>query len=146
PPSPVVDERYDDDILPDLVANLPSRFPDFRGERAAAPRDLGRNGSFLVIRQLEQDVAGFQAQADRIAGELRSAFPNQIVDRDWVRARMVGRWKDGSSLARNPAAPGGKPDKDFLFGAEGPQGDRCPYSAHIRRAFPRDSLSPEHRS
>jgi deferrochelatase/peroxidase EfeB len=145
PPSPVVDDTYDDDILPDLVANLPSRFPDFRGERAAAPRDLGRNGSFLVIRQLEQNVAGFNAHADRLAAQLQPAFPNENITRDWVTARMVGRWQDGSSLARHPSAPGGAPDNDFLFGADDPQGNRCPYGAHIRRAFPRDSLNPEHK-
>ena len=33
-------------------------------------------------------------------------------------------------------------DNDYLFGAEDPQGLRCPYGAHIRRANPRDSLDP----
>ena len=34
------------------------------------------------------------------------------------------------------------PDNDFLFGAEDPDGMRCPFGAHIRRANPRDSLDP----
>jgi deferrochelatase/peroxidase EfeB len=32
------------------------------------------------------------------------------------------------------------PDNDFLFGAEDPQGLRCPLGAHIRRANPRESF------
>jgi deferrochelatase/peroxidase EfeB len=35
-----------------------------------------------------------------------------------------------------------KPDNDFLFGAEDPQGLRCPFGAHIRRANPRESFDP----
>jgi deferrochelatase/peroxidase EfeB len=34
------------------------------------------------------------------------------------------------------------PDNDFLFGAEDPQGLRCPFGAHIRRANPRESFEP----
>jgi hypothetical protein len=117
----------------------------------------------------------------------------------YVGAKMIGRWQDGSSLVRfpyisasrlklltghdanlgagrpkslpvDPAAvqvapadgrpqpearsatetesggetdsPSIRPDNDFLFGTEDPQGLRCPYGSHIRRANPRESLSP----
>ena len=43
---------------------------------------------------------------------------------------------------RNPAGPLFEPDNDFLFGAEDPQGLKCPYGAHIRRANPRESFEP----
>ena len=33
-------------------------------------------------------------------------------------------------------------DNDFLFGEEDPQGLRCPFGAHIRRANPRESFEP----
>jgi deferrochelatase/peroxidase EfeB len=62
---------------------------------------------------------------------------------------MVGRWReDGSSLVRHPDPPGtpgritNAKDNDFLFGVEDPDGLRCPFGAHIRRANPRDSFDP----
>jgi len=33
-------------------------------------------------------------------------------------------------------------DNEFLFGDTDPQGRKCPFGAHIRRANPRDSLNP----
>jgi hypothetical protein len=45
-------------------------------------------------------------------------------------------------VAAAPAAPRVRPDNDFLFGVEDPEGVRCPFGAHIRRANPRDSLVP----
>ena len=145
PPTPVVAAEYDRNILPNLIAYQPGRFPDFKIKDEEAPRDFGRNGSFLVIRQLEQDVAGFHAQAERAATMLRSMVPGVHVNRAWVEAKMVGRWHDGSPLVRHPSEAGGVKagSNDFMFGAEDPQGLRCPYGAHIRRAFPRDSLSPD---
>jgi deferrochelatase/peroxidase EfeB len=65
-----------------------------------------------------------------------------------IAAKLVGRWRDGTSLARYPDCPGTRidpqaaPDNDFLFGEEDPTGSRCPFGAHIRRANPRDGLAP----
>jgi deferrochelatase/peroxidase EfeB len=77
----------------------------------------------------------------------------KLLDRallpEWIGAKMVGRWKDGSSLVRFPHRPASyhgaahrDPDNEFLFGAEDPVGERCPLGAHIRRSNPRDSLAP----
>jgi cytochrome P450/deferrochelatase/peroxidase EfeB len=145
PPTPVAAAAEDAGCLPSLSAHLPDRFPAFNTDDDDAPRDFGRNGSFLVIRQLEQDAAGFEAYTQAKSDELRAAFPGLGVEGNWVAARMVGRWPDGSSLVRHPLKPGGADaaDNDFLYGPEDPQGLNCPYGAHIRRAFPRDSQSPE---
>lgn len=145
PPTPTVAAVEDAGILPSLSTHLPDRFPAFNADDDDAPRDLGRNGSFLVIRQLEQDAAGFETYTQAKSHELRAAFPGLGAQGNWVAARMVGRWPDGSSLVRHPLKPGGAEaaDNDFLYGPEDPQGLNCPYGAHIRRAFPRDSQSPE---
>ncbi|WP_418314701.1 Dyp-type peroxidase [Piscinibacter sakaiensis] len=116
--------------------------------------DIGRNGTFLVIRQFEQDINAFNDAVSAIARTIdqrpEDARHPGFVDagelEHWVASRMVGRWKDGSSLVRHPHPPArGKPrapDNDYLFGREDPGGLRCPFGAHVRRANPRDSLQP----
>lgn len=113
-------------------------------------QDIGRNGTFLVIRQLEQDVAAFDQY---IAGAARKLEGDERVRgltgdelEHWIAASMVGRWRDGSSLVRNAHPPSltlpRQSDNDFHFGREDPGGLRCPFGAHIRRANPRDSFEP----
>ena len=66
-------------------------------------RDLGFNGSFLVIRQLEQDVDGFQTYCREQAHDLKGRLPPPyVITEEFVAAKLIGRWKDGSSLARYP--------------------------------------------
>src|SRR5262249_28992793 len=149
PPSPTVPVRKDPaNILPPapLTAGRP---PDASGPaRLGERRDLGRNGSFLVIRQLEQDVEGFNGFLDAKAAELKDdprvpALDQAVTLRDWLGAKVVGRWKDGTSLLANAHKPGGAdPDNDFVYGKDDAGGLRCPLGAHIRRANPRDSLDP----
>lgn len=104
-------------------------------------RDFGRNGSFLVVRQFEQHVEAFGDYCHKAAAD----HPDPEVTSKWVAAKMVGRWPDGSSLVRNPEGrPGQSADNDFTFGAEDPQGLRCPLGSHVRRSNPRDSLGDDH--
>jgi len=106
--------------------------PRLGGGRA----DLGRNSSFLVIRQLRQDVEGFTTYVKTRALQWGKGP-------DFIAAKLLGRWPDGSSLVRHPTHPGGRTDNEFRFGTEDPDGLHCPLGAHIRRANPRDSLHPD---
>ncbi len=167
PASPTVaagDDRLD--ILP-AVAPDPAREPldasvqrpDFTVPQPTGPHDLGFNGSFLVVRHLEQDTGGFTEYLNETAAQIATdprlpakelvAAANWTTPiQDWIAAKMVGRWHDGTSLVRHPHRPGTvrlaseKPDNDFLFGTEDPTGLRCPFGAHVRRANPRDNLIP----
>jgi deferrochelatase/peroxidase EfeB len=99
PPSPTLEPNSDPgNKLPLLGA--PN---DFSRSVADATRDVGFNGSFLVIRELEQDVDGFAAycrnEASRLNGRLS---PPYHIDDKFIGAKLVGRWKDGSSLVRHP--------------------------------------------
>ncbi|MCB1562981.1 MAG: hypothetical protein KDJ75_05340 [Alphaproteobacteria bacterium] len=126
----------------------PAQRPDFSQSLAPAARDLGRDGSFMVIRQLEQDVESFHAFVDDAVEQLNTGACPLNVNKRWVGAKLVGRWDDGSSLVRNQYEPAtnkkadARPDNDFLLGKEDPQGLRCPYGSHIRRSNPRDSFTP----
>lgn len=114
----------------DPAGTLP-RAPD-APERA----DLGRNGSYLVLRQLDQDVRGFWRFA-----EIHGGMP--------LAEAMVGRKLDGQPLvAASPKAirgVGPKPDDLRLNGFDfdsDQAGLACPYSGHIRRANPRTGDLP----
>ncbi|MEQ9179492.1 MAG: cytochrome P450 [Nitratireductor sp.] len=104
-------------------------------------RDFGRNGSYLVIRQLAQNVDAFETFCRDAA---RDFGRDEIGGRpapEWVGAKLLGRWKDGTSLIGHPTWRAGRePDNDFLFAGDDPQGRQCPFGAHIRRSNPRDSL------
>jgi Dyp-type peroxidase family len=154
--------------LPILSDGDLGRFPDF-GDKGlgSAPRDFGRNGAFIVIRELAQDVDGFEAFAARKAAELLGEAPSatqaayrdlykligQFPDRDWIKAKLMGRWPNGRPLIGNPVNRAGQiaddpaclaaeTENDFTYGSDDPQGLACPFGAHIRRTNPRDSKQP----
>jgi Dyp-type peroxidase family len=141
PPSPTVSEGQDGGgILPPLETGSEERLFGMK----ATMRDFGRNGSFVVVRQLEQHVSIFDAYCRHAADLARSETRDPQLDERWVAAKMVGRWQDGSSLVRNPnGRPGRQPDNDFGFAMEDPQGLRCPLGSHVRRSNPRDSLGSD---
>jgi Dyp-type peroxidase family len=91
-------------------------------------RDVGRNGTYLVMRQLEQDVRKFWQFADRAAGQVASA-------RDNLAETMVGRTLEGDPLV---AASG---RNEFTYDDDA-NGLRCPLGAHVRRANPRTADYP----
>jgi deferrochelatase/peroxidase EfeB len=150
PPSPSVLSTDDpDNLLPSLAGNVDGSRPDFSRPQPTAERDFGRGGTFLVVRQLEQDTAAFRDFVSRTAENLEGdpRAPKKLEDRrEWIMAKLVGRWPDGTSLVRYPHEPGTKrhpstrPDNDFLFANDDPDGLRCPFGAHVRRTNPRDSL------
>lgn len=107
-----------------------------------AKRDLGRNGSYLVIRQLEQDVRGFWQFMHAKSG-------GNPAEAETLAAAMVGRTRNGDPLVSNRAKPipgvGPNPEQvrlnQFTYDVD-TAGARCPFGAHIRRANPRNADFP----
>lgn len=110
---------------------------------AAPPPPFDRNSSFMVWRQLEQDVAGFHEYCDNRAELFREGHGAHEV-----AAKMVGRWRDGTPLVLSPGgedpAISSDPDRINAFRfADDLEGHRCPVGSHVRRTNPRDSFGFE---
>jgi len=126
---------------PKLNADAPNA--DMLPRDGAGAPDLGRNGSYLVLRDLAQDVLGFWRWVE---GEARRVG----LSTDELAEAMVGRRLDGTPLAdfeTGLALPGvdlqDRARNGFLFDSD-PNGLTCPLGAHIRRANPRTGdLPPE---
>ncbi|HEX4794547.1 MAG TPA: Dyp-type peroxidase [Humisphaera sp.] len=103
-------------------------------------KDLGRNGTYFVFRQMSQDVKGFWSDLSNRTrnndGSDNSAARIQLA------SKMVGRWPSGAPITRYPTAdPGGLSDEDnFGFREHDPIGEQCPIGSHVRRTNPRDGL------
>jgi deferrochelatase/peroxidase EfeB len=111
-----------------------------RAEDAPGNCDLGRNGSYLVLRQLRQDLPGFWQALDRYAGGVAGR-------REQLASAMVGRELNGQPLvalqsAADPAGPDPQASLNAFDYRSDPQGLRCPLGAHIRRANPRNADLP----
>ena len=109
-------------------------------------RDLGIHGSYMVVRELRQDVAAFWTSMDQGAAKINAAGPpqGQPVDAGWIADRVVGRDRDGNLLRPGGALPpvNGQPDNDFTFFDADRRGHGCPMGSHVRRGNPRDGLAP----
>ena len=116
-------------------------------------RDFGRNGSYLVFRQLSQDVKQFWKFVDgKTQDQNGGSNPEACVK---LASKMVGRWPSGAPLAKYPEQdPHPAKEHDdlllldeehdkFGFNRSDPYGEKTPLSSHIRRANPRDSLADQ---
>ncbi len=126
PPGPIVNSKAD-----------PRRILTQAGDRSGAG-DLGRNGTFMVFRQMQQDVAGFWNFAGQRAATSGQGSPEKLA------AKIVGRWPSGAPLLMAPDSdrPNFASSNDFAYHTNDADGLRCPVGAHVRRANPRDSLDP----
>jgi Dyp-type peroxidase family len=104
--------------------------------------DLGRNGSYIIFRQLAQDVRGFWHFVDQASRQVDGS--SDAAARVHLAAKMVGRWPSGAPLTLAPDAddPLLATANDFTYHFADEFGLNCPVGAHVRRAHPRDSLDP----
>ncbi len=111
-------------------------------EDAPNKKDIGRNGTYLVMRDLQQDVRRFWQFISKNAGADQATMEK-------IASAMVGRTRSGDPLVRiqDKPIPGIGPDPDeirqnqFTFD-EDRYGAACPFGAHVRRANPRSTDYP----
>lgn len=138
------------------------------------PYWLFAGGTFLVVRKLQQDVAAFRRECDRLqaiaepernvaVGQNGAARKSKLAERASFAELLVGRYRDGTPLgtvdrtqppyrsakrAISTSSALGAIDNRIIY-RDDPEGFGCPLGAHIRRANPRDALGfdgvPAHR-
>jgi Dyp-type peroxidase family len=104
-------------------------------------RDLGKNGSFLVFRQLQQDVQQFwdymEAKTKNADG---TADAYAMIE---MASKIVGRWPSGTPMVLSPDKD--NPDFEnknvFDYIPTDKEGLKCPFAAHVRRSNPRDAIN-----
>ncbi len=142
--------RSRDGAAPIPAGELVLGYPNAYGRLPHSPRwddfDLGKHGSYLVFRKLEQHVERFWGYCTERARALTpgpdDAAARALAER--LAAKMMGRWKSGASLALapdydDPAALAPERINAFGYAVEDADGLRCPISSHVRRANPRDA-------
>lgn len=104
--------------------------------------DFGKNGTYLVMRQLEQDVKEFWHymvdQTKNVDGSLNMEGAIALA------SKIVGRWPGGAPLTCSPDHddPSLADKNDFLFEFHKEENfGKCPFGAHIARVNPRDALA-----
>jgi len=89
-------------------------------------RAFVRDGSFMALRKMRQDVAAF------------NALPAE------VRAKMCGRWPNGAVVREGetvePAQAPSDGDANRFDFKDDPHGYGCPFASHIRRLNPRSDV------
>ncbi|MCP3369752.1 Dyp-type peroxidase [Bradyrhizobium cajani] len=116
------------------------------GDDSKRVHRLLRDGSFLALRKLRQDVEALEEVLYRTTRQAtEAATPGApALTRETLMAKMMGRWPTGHPKAGEPLTPVAPTDpacNDFNFDYD-TQGQLCPFHAHIRRANPRVRITP----
>jgi Dyp-type peroxidase family len=116
------------------ASNLPTAVNE------SGKHDLGKNGSYLVFRQLKQDVELFWQYMEKCTLDANG----QCDEKEMIKlaAKMVGRWPGGAPVVVCPdeELKDHNNDNVFEYTKVDELGLRCPFASHIRRSHPRDSL------
>ena len=116
------------------AADLPA------AEEDPSRRDLGRNGSYLVFRELRQDVREFWRFLEGQTGASEEA--RRLAE------AMVGRRMSGEPLIAGTRRIRGVSERNRAISQNGfiydddQRGSLCPIGAHVRRANPRTGDMP----
>jgi deferrochelatase/peroxidase EfeB len=128
--------------------------PDPGDPLSIATAAFAKDGCYNAFRLLYQDVAAFNTllaqQAEALADRLGLSQPEA---QEWVAAKLVGRWRNGSPLMLSPDKPDPCTQQGENFGYIEEDDDsqnhditskfKCPFSAHTRVANPRnEDLTP----
>jgi Dyp-type peroxidase family len=127
----------DSPMLKEFQGNADLLLADAAGTKN---KDLGRNGTYFVLRQLKEDVDGFWNLLNEKSKNEDGSL--NVEESTKIAAKMMGRWPGGAPLVKFPDKdPGGSSDdNDFNYIDTDKLGMKCPFGSHIRRTNPRDNF------
>jgi deferrochelatase/peroxidase EfeB len=119
--------------------------PSQAGDAATFAKD----GCYNAFRILYQDVAAFNTFLEQQAGIWAERIGlSQEQAQEWIAARLMGRWRNGSPTMLSPDEPDLCTQEGENFGyveqndsspfQDVNSGFKCPFSAHTRVANPRN--------
>jgi Dyp-type peroxidase family len=115
-------------------------YPDEAGiTQSLKPDVLGRNGSFLAYRRMQQHVGAFR--------QFLHQHGRTPEEQELIAAKLMGRWRSGAPLVLAPQKDdpslGADPQRnnDFNYAKMDPYGYAAPLGSHIRRMNPRDTAA-----
>lgn len=119
-------------------------------QQPLALRDFFKDGSFGVLRVIEQDVDGFDVAVAQWAREVQATLKVQaaleaerspaLADAEaYIRAKLCGRWPEGGLFNADGETSAERTTQPFDHRTD-PQGIACPLASHIRRMNPRQGL------
>ncbi len=132
----------------------------------------GRNGSYLVIRRLRQDVPAFRSFMRATAQALAQKPGFAGLTTTHFAAMCVGRWPSGAPIMRSPETDSttladdshannffqyvndspaplsllselNYPGDKFVLSQRDDKGITCPFSSHVRKVNPRDTTTEQ---
>jgi Dyp-type peroxidase family len=120
--------------------NLADKTAPF-GDETNRVHTMLRDGSFLAVRKLRQDVEALEETLYRATWQAADAAgpTDPVLTRETLLAKMMGRWPTGHPKAGQPLTQVPPTDpllNDFNYDYDA-QAEQCPFHAHIRRANPR---------
>jgi deferrochelatase/peroxidase EfeB len=124
--------------LREILVGYPNDDYPTSPQRGGPWQDFARDGSHVALAWIYQDVATFNQFLQQNSTKAPPNVPRELAQ-EWIAAKMLGRWRDGSPLSKFPDAPPNPPEPSNDFGYAGdPGGLKCPITAHIRVANGRD--------
>ncbi|MDB5140751.1 MAG: peroxidase [Mucilaginibacter sp.] len=126
-----------------LIGYPPSAFSP--GPTLGDAGTFAKDGCYNAFRILLQDVELFDnflsTNAENIA---KTIGQTPKYAKEWLAAKLNGRWINGSPLELSPDEPDPKTSHSTKFGYAGDtSGIKCPFAAHSRVANPRDEKLSE---
>lgn len=101
---------------------------------------FAKDGCYNAFRVFHQDVEAFERFLDHHGAALAQRLGIPVAHaREWLAAKLNGRWREGSPLILAPDQhlEHYADESGFGYGGDA-KGKRCPFSAHVRVTNPRD--------